>query len=37
MNYRYEDDETLPVWGIDALGKVGIAIWVLNVVLILWP
>jgi len=37
MNYRYEDNEPIPVWGLDFLGKVGIAIWMLNVVLILWP
>lgn len=37
MNYRYEDTEPVQIGGIDALGKVGIAIWVLNVVLILWP
>ena len=36
MRYLYED-EPIPVWGIDFLGKVGIAIWVLNVALILWP
>ena len=37
MNYQHEDDEPIRIGGIDALGKVGIAIWVLNVALILWP
>ena len=36
MKFEYENDEPVIFDGIDFLGKVGLAIWILNVALFLW-